>query len=180
MSIKSKNIFKLKHWLVGLILFGFICFLWSGLHKKPILNNAMAQVQQFPYFNLSEIREENKQITLNDIKGRPFVVHLWASWCGICMKEHPFWVDMQKKYHFPLVGILYRDKPQKIVRFLSTREDPYLYLLGDPSGAVGLDLGIAGIPATFVVDAQGKICYVHFGQTTRSEFEKKILPFLQG
>lgn len=86
---------------------------------------------------------------------------------------------MQKKYNFPLVGVLYRDKPQKITRFLSTREDPYLHLLGDPSGALGLNLGIVGIPATFVVDAQGRIRYAHCGQTTRSEFEKNILPVLR-
>lgn len=178
MSAKNSGIYKLDRWLVGIALFGLICFLWAGLHKKPIVNNAMAQVQQFPYFNLSDIREENKNVTLSDVTGKPFVVHIWASWCGICMKEHPLWVDMQKKYNFPLIGILYRDKPQKITRFLSTREDPYLHLLGDPSGGVGVDLGIVGIPATFVVDAKGKICYVHFGQTTRSEFEKNILPFL--
>lgn len=166
-------------WSVGILLFGLICFLWAGLHKKPLVSEALAQVQQFPHFSLSDIREENKTVSLQDVTGSPFVVHIWASWCGVCMKEHGFWVDVQKKYHFPLIGILYRDKPQKITRFLSSREDPYLHLLGDPSGAMGLDLGIVGIPATFVVDAKGRICYAHFGETTRSEFEKNILPYLR-
>lgn len=169
---------KLNKWFIGFVMFALFCFLWAGLHKKPLIGEANARVQQFPYFDLAEVRKENKKVTLNDVTGKPFVVHIWASWCGTCLKEHPFWVEAQKKYHFPLVGILYRDKVHKIQHFLSTREDPYLHLLSDPSGAMGLDLGIAGIPATFVVDAKGRIQYAHFGQVSNMEFERKILPLL--
>jgi cytochrome c biogenesis protein CcmG/thiol:disulfide interchange protein DsbE len=170
---------KINRWICGFLLFGLVCFLWAGLNKQPLISEAHAQVQKFPNFNLSDIRDDHKNVTLKDVEGKPFVVHIWASWCGTCMREHGFWVDIQKQYQFPLVGVLYRDKVEKINRFLTTRPDPYLHLLSDPSGSMGLDLGILGIPATFVVDAKGKIQYAHFGQMSHRDFENKILPHLK-
>lgn len=163
----------------GIVLLALVGFFWKSLEKNPMFPKAMAQNTMFPHFELQDIREEEKTVTLRDVTGDPFVVHIWASWCGTCLKEHAFWEQIQNRYQFPLVGVLYRDKAQKGIRFLSARGDPYRYLLGDPSGALGVDLGLLGVPATYVVDGRGKIRYVHFGEVTLSDFEENILPHLQ-
>lgn len=164
--------------IVGGVLIALMMLFWKGLEKNPIIPSASAAEKAFPDFSLADPRYDNKAVTLGDVKGKPFVVHIWASWCGACMMEHPFWVGIKEKYDFPLVGIVYRDSAKKVIPLLAKKNDPYGHLLMDPSGVVGLDLGIAGIPATFVVDAKGKICYTHFGEVTKMEFEKKILPLL--
>lgn len=163
---------------VALILGGLVVLLWKGLQNDPDLREAILQNQLFPEFTLSDIRDESKSVTLDDVKGKPFVVHIWATWCSSCIQEHPFWVGVSGKYKFPLLGILYRDNPAKVHSLLTQKSDPYAYLLSDPSGAIGLDLGIVGIPATFVVDAEGQICYSHFGEIDAQEFEQNILPLL--
>lgn len=163
---------------VGLIMAALVALLWKGLQNDPNIREAVLQDQAFPEFTLSDIRHKDKSVSLKDVKGKPFVVHIWASWCGSCIQEHPFWVGVRGKYDFPLVGIIYRDNSPKIQNILTQKSDPYAHLLADPSGAIGLDLGIVGIPATFVVDADGQICYTHFGEVDAQEFEKHILPLL--
>ena len=60
---------KLNKWFIGFVMFALFCFLWAGLHKKPLIGEANARVQQFPYFDLAEVRKENKKVTLNDVTG---------------------------------------------------------------------------------------------------------------
>lgn len=161
-----------------IMLLGLFGVFWKSLHDSNTATKSTSESSDFPDFQLTDLRENNKTVRLNDLKGKTFVVHIWASWCGTCLQEHPFWVKIAQKYDFPLVGITYRDSDAKIKSFLSQRQDPYTHLLADPSGVIGLDLGLAGIPATFVVNEHGKILATHYGEVSVREFEHAILPLL--
>ena len=57
----------------------------------------------------------------------------------------------------PIVGVAWKDKPQDTRSYLNEAGDPYAAVVSDPSGRAGIDLGITGVPETFLVDATGKI-----------------------
>lgn len=177
MSVKP----QVKNWwrfLPGVVFITITILLWTGLHRDNISASYAAEKRSFPSYCLQDLTK-NEQINSSQFKGKPYVVHIWATWCGTCLEEYPMWVSLQKKHKFTLVGVAYRDSPEKVKMILKKKGNPFTYMLSDASGELGLDLGIPGVPATYLVDANGKILFSHFGDMTAKQFEKSILPRLK-
>jgi cytochrome c biogenesis protein CcmG/thiol:disulfide interchange protein DsbE len=104
-------------------------------------------------------------------------VNFWASWCAPCRAEHPM-LQQITKLGYPIIGINYKDDPQKALEFLETLGDPYAKVGSDLSGRAGIEWGLYGVPETFVIDKNGKIILRHAGPITSTNFNKKIQPLL--
>ena len=166
---------KLWRFVPALFLGTLLWFLWKGLVvEHPQTNHEMA----FPAFSLGDVRTGHQPRSLADLKGQISIVHIWASWCGICVKEHEEWLRIKEKWPHSLVGIVYRDESDKVLNILAKKGDPYNYLLDDMSGSLGLDLGITGTPETFIVDKEGVIRFHHMGPVTQKTFEATFLPII--
>jgi len=164
--------------LPALILGIIIWVLFKGLDFKQ--QDPTPQISDFPFpeFSLEDVR--TKQIvTLDDLKGQLYIAHVWASWCRICINEHDVLTQIKNKWPYNLLGIVYRDNPDKALSILANKGDPYEYLLNDQAGQLGLSLGLTGTPETFIVDSQGVIRYHHLGALTFLQFENQILPILE-
>jgi cytochrome c biogenesis protein CcmG/thiol:disulfide interchange protein DsbE len=95
--------------------------------------------------------------SLLSLKGRPYLVNIWASWCTPCRAEHPFLVDMAKQ-NVEIIGVLYEDPDHEAAKAILAREgNPFSAIILDPEGDLGLDVGISGVPETFLVNAEGMI-----------------------
>lgn len=95
--------------------------------------------------------------SLTGLKGRPYLVNFWASWCTPCRAEHPFLVAMAEQ-DVELVGILYKDPNLAAANDILHRDgNPFRQIAEDPAGDLGLDVGISGVPETFLVNAEGQI-----------------------
>jgi cytochrome c biogenesis protein CcmG/thiol:disulfide interchange protein DsbE len=95
--------------------------------------------------------------SLAALKGKPYLVNFWASWCTPCRAEHPFLVAMAEQ-KVEIIGILYKDPDQAAAKGILQREgDPFSKIATDPSGDLGLDVGISGVPETFLVSSDGTI-----------------------
>ena len=79
----------------------------------------------------------------------------------------------------PLVGLNYKDKNSDAVGFLKGLGDPYEMSLSDTNGRVGIDLGVYGVPETFVIDKQGVIRHKHIGPITEEAFMDEIMPVVR-
>lgn len=88
--------------------------------------------------------------------GKPMVLNLFASWCAPCRLEHEQLMALKAR-GIKVVGIAYKDAPVKTRAFLEELGDPFDLVLVDQQGKAGLDLGVSGVPETFVVDAYGVI-----------------------
>ncbi|MGE3319293.1 MAG: redoxin family protein [Candidatus Berkiella sp.] len=153
--------------------------LWKGLFvAQPMTVVENHQGQTFPAFTLAKINDVNSQITLKDLQGKPHLVHIFASWCGVCMEEHATWMTIKNKYPYPIVGVVYRDEEEPVKELLAKKGDPFIYVLNDMDGKLGLDLGLMGVPETYVLDAKGKVRMHQLGAISLAQFEAEIAPLL--
>jgi cytochrome c biogenesis protein CcmG/thiol:disulfide interchange protein DsbE len=109
--------------------------------------------------------------------GRAYVINLFASWCGPCRAEHPQLMALQAR-GVQIVGVAYKDKPEDAARFLNELGNPFAAVALDPDGRFGLDLGVAGVPETFVIGPDGAMRAVHRGPLTERDVRDVIAPAL--
>jgi cytochrome c biogenesis protein CcmG/thiol:disulfide interchange protein DsbE len=112
-------------------------------------------------------------------QGEPTLVNVFASWCLECQQEHPLLVELAKDPGIRLFGIDYKDDAAGARRFLGRYGNPYSRVGTDPSGRVGIDFGVYGVPETYVITGDGKIAYRHVGPLTEKAIRDKILPLLK-
>ena len=166
--------------LIPLVLFVvLVVFLAVGLqhdpHKLPsaLINKAA------PDFALPELREPSKIISPNQMRGKVWLLNVWASWCVGCREEHPFLLDIARSGVVPIYGLTWKDKREDSLAVLSELGDPYVLNVSDFDGRVAIDYGITGAPETYLIDKNGIIRYKEPGQLTPEIMEQKILPLVR-
>lgn len=95
--------------------------------------------------------------------GKPVLVNFFASWCLPCRVEHPVLSEIVGETGIAVIGINYKDDPDAGRAFLDELGNPYAAVVTDRTGGVSINWGVAGLPETFVVDADGTVVYRHFG-----------------
>ena len=75
-----------------------------------------------------------------------------------------------------VIGVNYKDAPDKALGFLSELGDPYAKIGADTTGRTGLDWGIYGVPETFVIAADGTILLRHPGPLTEDVLANRLQP----
>lgn len=86
----------------------------------------------------------------------PYLINVFASWCAPCEIEAPILVALRAQ-GVTIVGVAYKDDPAKTRAFLARTGDPYARVLVDRQGRAGVDLGVSGVPETYLVDGSGRI-----------------------
>lgn len=110
--------------------------------------------------------------------GAPHLINVFASWCAPCIAENAQLMALQAG-GVDIVGIAYKDNPNDTQLFLDQHGNPFSAVGIDRDGQFALQLGIAGVPETFVVNARGQIVAVHRGPLTPADIEREIYPALR-
>ena len=131
-----------------------------------------------PEFTLTALAEPTRQMTRADLLGRPVLLNVWASWCSACRIEHPLLVELAKGKGVEIVGLNYKDTREAAGAWLKQHGDPYRTSIFDPEGELGLDLGVYGVPETFVLDADGVTRFKQVGPLTPEVWAQDIEPLL--
>jgi cytochrome c biogenesis protein CcmG/thiol:disulfide interchange protein DsbE len=132
-----------------------------------------------PAFALGRLDAPQTLVRTADLRGKPFVLNVWASWCVPCRVEHPVIVELGRRTPVPIYGLNYKDEAADAKAWLARFGDPFRAVLVDRDGRAGLDLGVYGVPETFVVDAAGTIRYKHVGPLTPDVVRETIEPLLR-
>jgi cytochrome c biogenesis protein CcmG/thiol:disulfide interchange protein DsbE len=132
-----------------------------------------------PQFTLPRLDDASKTIHLEDMRGKVWILNVWASWCVACREEHPLLMAFAKKGLVPIYGLDYKDERADATAWLGRFGNPYEASLVDADGRVGIDFGVYGVPETFVIDRDGIIRLKHIGPLTPDVLATKIEPLLK-
>jgi len=154
-------------------------FLFVGLGLNPRELPSPLIDKPAPEFTLPQLYAPDKQLSLQDMKGKVWLFNVWASWCTACEQEHPLFMDLSRRNIVPIYGMDYKDKPEDGKAWLRRHGNPYTLIVSDAEGRVGIDYGVYGVPETFLIDKQGIIRYKHIGVVKKSDLDEKILPMVK-
>jgi cytochrome c biogenesis protein CcmG/thiol:disulfide interchange protein DsbE len=164
---------------LGLFL-GLVLIFIYGLQHDPRLVPSPLIDKPAPAFKLPTVHAEEKNISLDDLKGKVSLINVWASWCAACRTEHPLLVDAAKNdNNLNLYGLNYKDKRADALQWLNNLGNPYKESAFDESGSIGIDYGVYGVPETFVLDKAGIIRYKHIGPIDKQQLDTIILPLVK-
>ncbi len=132
-----------------------------------------------PAFALTDLHKPNQTVTSEGLRGKVYLLNVWASWCVACRDEHPLLVELARLKAVPIIGLNYKDKRNDALRWLEGLGNPYDRSLADTDGRIGIELGVYGVPETFVIDKAGIIRYKHIGPISPDAWRDKIAPLLR-
>ena len=195
---------KLRYVLPLVAFAALATFLAVGLTRDPREIPSPFIGKPAPAFRVAELHEPARIVTPEEMKGKVWMLNVWASWCVSCRVEHPILLDFSRKNAVPIVGLDYKELPrdvkagdvlllndglivltvdmvrgEEVHTTLGKLGNPYVASAFDEDGKVGIDYGVYGVPETFVIDKQGVIRYKQIGPVTPEALEQKILPLLR-
>jgi len=142
--------------------------------RAPADLTAASSRKAAPDFTLSDSR--GTSVKLSAYKGRVVLLDFWATWCGGCKVEIPWYMEFQSKYKdsgLSVIGVSMDEDGWKSVKpFLEAKQVNYPVVIGDWDLAGRF--GITSLPVTLLIDRDGKIADLHVGMVDRDAFESEI------
>lgn len=131
-----------------------------------------------PAFQLNDL--DGKPVSLAEAKGKVVLLNFWATWCGPCRAEIPDLVDLQKRYAGKLEIIALatqEDDADQVRRFVLRSGINYRVAMASDD-VVREYGGVAALPTSFVIDAQGRVVQKHIGLNDPSLYERELKAML--
>ncbi len=170
----------MKRYLLPLVVFVvMLAFLVVGLSLKPHEIPSPLIDKPAPAFSLPTLDAPQQNLSAQDLRGKVWILNVWASWCVACRIEHPLLVEFSKTGVVPIYGLNYKDKREDATAWLNKFGNPYTRSLSDTEGLVGIDFGVYGVPETFVIDKNGIIRLKQIGPVTPEVLRDEILPLVR-
>ncbi|MEG0412834.1 MAG: DsbE family thiol:disulfide interchange protein [Comamonas sp.] len=161
------------------VFLGLAVMLGLGLQRDPRALESALLDQPVPIFDLPLLDDQGARLTPQTLRGKVWLLNVWASWCAPCRQELPILVEMSRKDQIAIYGLNYKDQSSKAQALLRVAGNPYVASAVDADGRVGMDFGIHAVPETFVIDAQGRVRYRHLGPVTQQVWDEKIMPVVR-
>lgn len=132
-----------------------------------------------PDFTLADA--DGNAVKLSDLHGKVVLLNFWATWCGPCSLEIPWFVDFEQQYRargLEVVGVSMDEDGWKVVKpYIKEHRINYRILMGNDS--VGqLYGGVDSLPTTFIIDQGGHVAYTHVGLASKNEYLDELQKLL--
>jgi len=165
--------------LIPLILFILlVAFLAIGLNRDPHEVPSPLIGKPAPNFEIGQLADPQKMFSPESMKGKVWMLNVWASWCVACREEHPLLIEFSKTKTLPIIGLDYKDQRADAMTMLSREGNPYTLSAFDGNGRVGIDYGVYGVPETYIIDKTGVIRYKNIGPIAPEILKEKIAPLI--
>ena len=164
---------------VGLVLLATTVSPVAGQAAKPAVCAPDAKIANLN-FTLKDLT--GKDVALSALKGKVILLDFWATWCGPCKVEIPWFIEFYTTYRGQGLEVLgfAVDEPVPVLKEYATRmKMNYPVLVGQGREDVLKAFGpMAGLPTTFIIDRMGRICRSHTGLGEKETFEREITGLL--
>jgi len=126
--------------------------------------------KKIPTFEAESLLNKKKSISNNAFGTDTTLVNFFATWCGPCRDEHVYLKRLSNEKGLKIIGVNYKDDPNKTVEWLKELGNPYSDVIVDSKGLIGIDWGVYGIPETYIVNSKGIIKYRLVGSITKKNY----------
>lgn len=131
-------------------------------------------------FALPELHAPERTLRVEDLRGEPFLLHSFASWCPACAAGHEDTARTARRYGLRLIGYNLEDEREDALAWLRRKGDPYARIAVDRDGEIALyGLRMYGTPSFVLVDAEGIIRWRHQGILTEQTIAQGLEPALR-
>jgi len=171
---------RLLFLLIVVVAVALLGLLFWGLRRGPSteVGGAVAMNRPAPEFTVTTI--DGKQLTLSELRGKTVVLNVWGSWCVPCQDEAG---ELNRSYgvykdrNVVFVGIAWNDNDGEVRKFVDKYKVPYTIAL-DPEGKIAIDLGITGVPETYLINTQGQLTQKWVGPITSTQLNGMLAPMV--
>jgi cytochrome c biogenesis protein CcmG/thiol:disulfide interchange protein DsbE len=178
-----------RRWVLTLMVvaaFALLVLLGVGMTRDPRELPSVLIGKPWPEMSLPKMNSaaaDGDPVGPAELRGKARLVNVWASWCSVCVEEHPVMLELSKILRAQgrsdqLIGINFKDDPDDANAWLRQYKNPFGFILVDAKGRMGIELGVYGAPETYLVDENGIIVWKHVGALTPALVIKEVLPRL--
>lgn len=150
---------------------------------KPVeAENVKARDERKPAPDFALKDADGKTVRLSDYRGKVTLLNFWATWCGPCKIEIPWFMDFERRHKdkgFAVIGVSMDDEGWDVVKpFVNHLAINYRIVMGNSEVADAFG-GVSALPTTFLIDREGKVAAVHVGLAPKSDIENGIEELLR-
>ena len=158
-------------------------FLLQGLGRNPNEIPSPLIGKEAPAFELPRLAgvaaPDTSSISSASLRGKPYLLNVWASWCMPCLQEHPQMMALAQRHRIRMVGMNYKDRPEDARRWLARNGNPFDEIMVDAQGRTAIDFGVYGVPETFLIDGEGRIRRKIVGAISIETLQNELLPAIE-
>ncbi len=151
----------------------------AGATSRPDVLTPPAQRKAAPDFTLTQAN--GQPLSLSAYKGKVVLLDFWATWCGGCKLEIPWYIEFDHKYRskgLAVIGVSMDDEGMKVVKpFLAEKKIDYPVVIGNEE--LASRYGLTNMPMTLLIDRDGKIAVSRTGVVDKGSFESNIQTLLK-
>lgn len=146
--------------------------------KAPAQTGLIAQ--PLPELSLQNLQADGAQFSPELLQWRITVLNIFASWCAPCEVELPEFAALKAQYpNIQIIGIGWHDSPENITAWVAEHNAPFDHIFTDPNQQIGVQLGIRGVPETFILDQSGAVRYHTAGPVHETLRTRDLAPLIQ-
>ena len=170
---------KLKYLIPFLIFVALVALFAYAFRLDPREVPSPLVGKPAPAFALPRVDAPGTLAGPADLRGQPWLLNVWATWCVACREEHAVLTAFAETKRMRVVGYNWKDGKEDALRWLEQFGNPFYVVLADPEGRYALDWGVAGAPETFVVDAEGIVRWKYTGPLTDEVVATQLMPLVE-
>ena len=169
--------------LVAFVVIAVVAYFGFQLGDRKQLPSALLD-KPFPEFRARILDTRatgapERFATRENLLGKVVLVNVWATWCPTCLAEHDELRRISETYGLPIIGVNYKDKPERAQQWLARYGDPYEFHVEDLDGQLGVELGVYGAPESFLLNREGQIVYKRVGDINPRIWAAELEPRLR-
>ena len=152
-----------------------VCF-YSYLGKDATIIPSATINKNLPEMHVRMLETPESAIKISDVSQSPYLLNIWASWCTSCVKEHQALQQLHAN-GIKIIGVAYKDEIKQAREWLRRYGNPYELTLIDTEGDFAFELGVYGVPETYLISADGMILHKWIGELKQNMLNDIIEQF---